>query len=139
MSKYEFKKPNAVTIIGYSILGCCLLGILIWLVYRNVTSDVIGTFEVKLIDVENEVADEKTISFEKDDTLVELLKEEFDPFVIKDGYVSSIGELKEYTLGNTLYYISLIVDGEYSTVGVNSIKLVDGLEISFVMEQYSYV
>ncbi len=123
----------------YVIVSVFALGVLLFGVYilnNGISSKSDGEIKIVLVDIENKTVLEKEIEFQNGDSLPILLEENFDNFDFSDGYVKSIGQLSEYSNDKGLYYISLLVDGNYSEKGVSMIELTDGLEITFKMEEY---
>ena len=97
-----------------------------------------GTVEISLINDKKEIVDSKEIDFKNGDSLVSILEKNFDTFDFSDGYVKAIGTLEEYYTDDGMFYISILVNNEYSDTGISLIELEDGMEISFVMEEYKW-
>lgn len=98
-----------------------------------------GSFYVYLIDLEGIVVDKKEIMYQKGDTLVDVLKVEFDNFNMNNnGFLHSIGTLEEEKTQEKWIYISIILDDEYSNKGLSQISLKDNMVIKFILEEYLY-
>lgn len=106
---------------------------------KDKTSKDSGSFYVYLIDLEGIVVDKKEIMYQKGDTLVDVLKVEFDNFNMNNnGFLHSIGTLEEEKTQEKWIYISIILDDEYSNKGLSQISLKDNMVIKFILEEYLY-
>lgn len=98
---------------------------------KNADSD--GSFKVELVDLEG-VKEEKTIAFKTGDSLVVLLDENFDNFVVEGTALMSIGNL--YTAKDWNPYIAIYVDGQYGSVGIKEQSIYDGMILTLKMETF---
>lgn len=122
-----------------SIFGLVALLLAVLLINKNFISKDIGNITVSLIDENGIVLDIKEISYKENDKLVDLLDENFENFSLgDDGFLDSIGTLEGYSTSTSLFYISIVVDGEYSNYGLRQLEFRNGMEISFVLEEYKY-
>lgn len=129
-------------IIIYSVISIFAL-VVLFLCFsylkKNKVSEDSGRFCVYLIDLEGNIVDEKEIMYQKGDTLVGILEEEFNNFVMSNnGFLHSIGDLEEEKTHKKWIYISIILDDEYSNKGLSQITLKDGMVIKFILEEYLY-
>ena len=121
-----------------TILSLVVLFIGIYILNNGIKSDSSGTITVTLVNEEDKVVSSKEIEFFEEDALLVLLEENFDNVDFSDGYLKQIGELKEYSNETSLWYISILVNGTYSEVGLSLIEVEDGMVISFEMEEYKW-
>ena len=118
-----------VSIVGVAVLALCI----VWLTKSFVsTSD--GEIEVAYINAENEVVKEVKIEFDEGDLLLDLLKENFDNFVLENGMLMAIEDF--VTPSDWSFWIAIYVDGEMSNVGLTDIVFTDGTEIDFVITEF---
>lgn len=99
-----------------------------------------GKLNVKVV-IDSEVVCEKQVDFLKGNNLVDLLKE--DSEIKLSGTNSEYGftitgvcGVEASSKGET-YYWKILVDGGYSSVGISSIELVDGMEISLELVDWT--
>lgn len=124
----------AISIIALVVLFSCFAYL-----KKDKASKDSGSFYVYLIDLEGIVVDKKEIMYQKGDTLVDVLKVEFDNFNMNNnGFLHSIGSLEEEKTQEKWIYISIILDDEYSNKGLSQISLKDGMVIKFILEEYLY-
>lgn len=121
-----------------SFFALAMLFICFYFLNNGIETKTDGEITVRFIDENSEVIFSDELGFIQGDTLIELLEENFDNIDFSDGYLKSIGELKEYSTSTSLWYISILVNGEYSEVGINLIELEDGMVISFEMAEYRW-
>ncbi|HPN60753.1 MAG TPA: DUF4430 domain-containing protein, partial [Bacilli bacterium] len=102
-------------------------------------ADVEGTINVVVLDLEDEEIFKGSIDYQKDDTLLGILQKH-ETIALK-GETSSYGfyitEVKGINASSfTKAYWSILVNGEYSMVGISEIDLVDGMSITLALETY---
>ena len=91
---------------------------------------------VSYVDVEGETVDEKEIPFDEDDTLVGLMEDNFENVSVEYGMIMTLEDYE--TPDDWSTFLCIYVDDEMSEVGIEDIELVDGMEVSFVVTEYSY-
>ena len=129
------KKLNIILTIIISLIAC--IGIVFTIIFINNPdfAKTKGTVTIELVDLDDKLVLSKDINFKEKDTLVSIVSDEFDNVLIENGMVITIEEFTTDTL-NWSVYISILVNGEYSMVGINDIELVDELIVTFKMEEY---
>lgn len=129
------KKLNIILTIIISLIAC--IGIVFTIIFINNPdfAKTKGTVTIELVDLDDKKVLSKDINFKEKDTLVSIVSDEFDNVLIENGMVITIEEFTTDTL-NWSVYISILVNGEYSMVGINDIELVDELIVTFKMEEY---
>lgn len=129
------KKLNIILTIIISLIAC--IGIVFTIIFINNPdfAKTKGTVTIELVDLDDKKVLSKDINFKEKDTLVSIVSDEFDNVLIENGMVITIEELTTDTI-NWSVYISILVNGEYSMVGINDIELVDELIVTFKMEEY---
>lgn len=126
-----------------TILTIVVVGLVCYLFvyFAKATTD--GTITVIVENYEGEVLSEEDIRFSEGDTLIELIKKEYDDsFKYNDGaygaYVTSIGGIEELNEATYVLYISMYVNDEYSEYGLSTLPFEDGDVITFKLERYDY-
>ena len=129
------KKINIILTIIISLIAC--IGIVFTIIFINNPdfAKTKGTVTIELVDLDDKKVLSKDINFKEKDTLVSIVSDEFDNVLIENGMVITIEEFTTDTI-NWSVYISILVNGEYSMVGINDIELVDELIVTFKMEEY---
>lgn len=129
------KKLNIILTIIISLIAC--IGIVFTIIFINNPdfAKTKGTVTIELVDLDDKKVLSKDINFKEKDTLVSIVSDEFDNVLIENGMVITIEEFTTDTI-NWSVYISILVNGEYSMVGINDIELVDELIVTFKMEEY---
>lgn len=95
-----------------------------------------GSIQVEVIDLEQNVLQDKSVDFMEGDTLVDLVEENFDNVTIDNGMLMTIDELT--TPEDWSSFICIYVDDEMSDVGINDIVVKDGMKVSFIMTEFNY-
>lgn len=129
------KKLNIILTIIISLIAC--IGIVFTIIFINNPdfAKTKGTVTIELVDLDDNLVLSKDINFKEKDTLVSIVSDEFDNVLIENGMVITIEEFTTDTI-NWSVYISILVNGEYSMVGINDIELIDELIVTFKMEEY---
>ena len=123
--KKELILKLVVTFIGIVVVA--LVGI--FLLKEN-TSETKGNITVEVIDLKGEKVIDDKISFKEGDTLLGLLKENYE-LRSDDSYGSTfIYDIDDVKTGNDTF-LCIYVNNEMSMVGVDLIELQDGLIVSF--------
>ena len=123
--KKELVFKIVVTFIGIVVVA--LVGIFL---LRDNTSDTKGDITIEVIDLNGEKVINDKISFKEGDTLLGLLKENYE-LRSDDSYGSTfIYDIDDVKTGNDTF-LGIYVNNEMSMVGVDLIELEDGLIVSF--------
>lgn len=123
--KKELIFKIVVTFIGIVVVA--LVGIFL---LRDNTSDTKGDITIEVINLNGEKVINDKISFKEGDTLLGLLKENYE-LRSDDSYGSTfIYDIDEVKTGNDTF-LGIYVNDEMSMVGVDLIELEDGLIVSF--------
>jgi hypothetical protein len=123
--KKELVFKIVVTFIGIVVVA--LVGIFL---LRENTSETKGNITIEVIDLNGEKVINDKISFKEGDTLLGLLKENYE-LRSDDSYGSTfIYDIDDVKTGNDTF-LGLYVNDEMSMVGVDLIELEDGLIVSF--------
>ncbi len=93
-----------------------------------------GEIKVELVALDGSLIKEESINFDSDDTLVELITDEFNNVVIENGMLMEIEDYK--TPSNWETFISIYVDGKMSMVGISDIKLEDNMVVSLRITKF---
>lgn len=127
------KKKLILTIILSLVAVVIFMGAYLML-NSNYTPESEGSIEVLLIDLDGTTVKEKTIEFYEGDSLLELLKANFDNVVVENGMLMTIDTFT--TASDWSTFISIYVNDEMSMVGLLDIPFENGMKISFVMTEY---
>lgn len=123
--KKELILKIVVTFIGIVVVA--LVGIFL---LRDNTSDTKGDITIEVINLNGEKVINDKISFKEGDTLLGLLKENYE-LRSDDSYGSTfIYDIDDVKTGNDTF-LGIYVNDEMSMVGVDLIELEDGLIVSF--------
>lgn len=123
--KKELVFKIVVTFIGIVVVA--LVGIFL---LRENTSETKGNITIEVIDLNGEKVINDKISFKEGDTLLGLLKENYE-LRSDDSYGSTfIYDIDDVKTGNDTF-LGIYVNDEMSMVGVDLIELEDGLIVSF--------
>jgi hypothetical protein len=123
--KKELIFKIVVTFIGIVVVA--LVGIFL---LRDNTSDTKGDITIEVINLNGEKVINDKISFKEGDTLLGLLKENYE-LRSDDSYGSTfIYDIDDVKTGNDTF-LGIYVNDEMSMVGVDLIELEDGLIVSF--------
>ena len=123
--KKELVFKIVVTFIGIVVVA--LVGIFL---LRDNTSETKGDITIEVINLNGEKVINDKISFKEGDTLLGLLKENYE-LRSDDSYGSTfIYDIDDVKTGNDTF-LGIYVNDEMSMVGVDLIELEDGLIVSF--------
>lgn len=123
--KKELIFKIVVTFIGIVVVA--LVGIFL---LRDNTSETKGDITIEVINLNGEKVINDKISFKEGDTLLGLLKENYE-LRSDDSYGSTfIYDIDDVKTGNDTF-LGIYVNDEMSMVGVDLIELEDGLIVSF--------
>lgn len=126
-------KKKLILGIVVSVVVCAILAVCIILGGKEFTPNYDGEITVEVVDKDGTVVKEKEIKFNEEDTLINLVKNNFDNVKISgEGeyqMVDSIETIKNES--DWSFYISIYVNDVESAVGIASIEFKDGTKISF--------
>ena len=110
----------------------------IFFITKEFTPNYDGTITVEVIGQDNEVVKSKEIEFYSGDKLVDLVATNFDNFVVEDSeYGAYIVNIENTIKPEDLYvYISIYINGEYASSGIDTLEFNDGDKITFKAESW---
>ena len=133
-------KKKLILGIVVSVVVCAVLAVCVVFGSKVFTPNYDGKIIVEVVDKDGTVIEDKKIKFDAGDTLIELVKENFENVSISgEGewqMIDSIESIKNEA--DWSYYISIYVDDVESPVGIASIEFVDGTKISFKLIKNPY-
>ena len=121
------------------VLSVLALGLLILcgsLMNSSFNAADLGSIHVEVVDLDKTIISQKEISYEEGDTLVSLIKENFDNVTFDNGMLMSIETLE--TPEDFSKFICIYVDDKMSEVGIEDIKYTDGTKISLILTEFNY-
>lgn len=126
---------NKILTILLSVIGVLAL-IILWVVSsQNFHANSDGVITVEFVDINKEIIKSEDISFNENDSLIELIEDNFNNVKFVDGMLM---EIEDYvTPADWSTFISIYVDGEMSMVGMADIVFEDGTKISLIITQYN--
>lgn len=133
-------KKKLIISIVVSVAACAVLALCIILGSKVFTPNYDGEITVEVVDKDGILVKEKVIKFNEGDTLINLVKENFENVVIsgegESPMIDSIETIKNEA--DWSYYICIYVDDVESAVGIASIEFIDGTKISFKLIKNPY-
>jgi hypothetical protein len=93
-----------------------------------------GTITIELIDLENNVLSTEYHNYKAGDTLFKILDDNYDieyENSVFGGYIIKIDSL--HAPNKNELFIKILVNDEFSTVGVSQIKLENKLKVTFIL------
>ena len=131
------KKINIILTSVISVL--CLAALIIVLVIKNTDqkAKVDGTIIVELLDIDNSIIKSKEVGYYVDDTLTQLIIDNFDNVVFDKGMLMEIEDYK--TPADYSTFLCVYVNGEMSMVGISDIEIANGMKISLIITENTYV
>lgn len=117
------------------IISIVALAIIIgafFIVYKRQESVESGQVTIEIIDKDNEIVDTKNVYFKAKETMFEIVTKEFDIQYEKSSlgrFITKVGPI-EASL-NSDYFIQISVDDKISSTGIDGIKPVDGIKLTF--------
>lgn len=113
------------------------LGLYFVLREKKVDSD--GYVTIEVVDVDETVVKSKKIAFKEGDTLIQIVKENFDNVLITEDSSPMIMNIETLvTPSDWSKFISIYVNDEMSMVGISQITFEDGDKISFIFTEFFY-
>ena len=130
--KKELIIKIAVTLV--SLIIVLLVGVFL---LKGSVSKTKGIVTIEVVDINNQIVISDNINFKEGDTLVQLLKDNYE-LRIDDSYgFTFIYDINEVKTGHD-DFLAIYVNNEKSMVGVDQIELVDGSVISFRVTLIDY-
>lgn len=126
------KKLILKIIYSIIVLGLIITGF-VMLAKREEAKDN-GTITIELIDLENNVLSTKSHNYKAGDTLFKILDDNYDieyENSVFGGYIIKIDSL--HAPNKNELFIKILVNDEFSTVGVSQIKLENKLKVTFIL------
>lgn len=126
------KKLILKIIYSIIVLGLIITGF-VMLAKREEAKDN-GTITIELIDLENNVLSTEYHNYKAGDTLFKILDDNYDieyENSVFGGYIIKIDSL--HAPNKNELFIKILVNDEFSTVGVSQIKLENKLKVTFIL------
>lgn len=120
--KYFLIKIISTIIVLGIIAGC------VFVIFQSQAST--GKVTIEIVGLENNILDTKELEFSINQTLIELLEDNYQ-IIIEKGMLIKIDDL--HTLDTTKEFIKIYVNDQTSLSGITSITLKDGDKISFIL------
>ena len=93
-----------------------------------------GEAKVELVALDGSVIKEVNVVFDEEDTLTDIIKDNFNNVVFESGMLM---EIEDYvTPSNWETFISVYVNGKMSMVGISDIILEDGIVVSLIITEF---
>lgn len=93
-----------------------------------------GEVKVELVALDGSVIKEVNVVFDEEDTLTDIIKDNFNNVVFESGMLM---EIEDYiTPSNWATFLSVYVDDKMSMVGISDIKLEDGIVVSLRITEF---
>ena len=89
------------------------------------------TISFKVYYQDNELVIDDTLTFNEDETLLELMERTYEITVKKDSVSDAVLSINNYTSDFTKSYFSLYINGVYSSTGAKNIVLTGGLNVEW--------
>ena len=129
------KKKQNILISIISIIGVAI--ILLMLHFANLDKtlgddDNTYTISFKVYYTDNELVIDDNLTFNEDETLLELMERTYKIQTRKDAVSTIVLSIESYTSDFVTSYFSLYIDGTYSSIGARDIKLTGGLNVEWV-------
>ena len=129
------KKKQNILISIISIIGVAI--ILLMLHFANLDKtlgedDNTYTISFKVYYADNELVIDDNLTFNEDETLLELMERTYKIQTRKDAVSTLVLSIESYTSDFVTSYFSLYIDGTYSSIGARDIKLTGGLNVEWV-------
>ena len=132
------KKKLVLSVILSVVLIVAMLTA-IYFITKEFTPDYDGTITVEVIGQDNEVVKSKEVEFKNGDKLISLVESNFTDFVVEDSeYGAYIVNIENIIKADDLYvYVSIYVNGEYASSGIETLEFNDGDKITFKAESWA--
>ena len=135
VKKCMSKKLNIILSVVIGLVACAgiILGSI--LINNSRLANTKGSVTIELVDLDEKIVSSNKIRFKEEDSLVSIVSNNYENVTIENGMLLSIEDFTTDTV-NWRYYISILVNGDYSNFGINDIELVDGMIITFKLVEY---
>jgi hypothetical protein len=127
-------KKKLIPILLLSAIAVAGIVLCTLLVVRHYKTKSDGTIEITLVELNGNIKSDKKIDYQKNDALVDLLKNNYSNVVVDKGMLMSIDTFT--TASDWSTFISIYVDNEMSQVGILDIQYENYSIISFRMTEY---
>ena len=129
----KMNKKNLITTI-ISVVAIAIIVAVYIILAKPFAPNSDGSIQVVLVDLDGTIVSEKEIEFNKGDSLLDLISENYENVVEEDGMIMSIDIFTTPSDWST--FISIYVNDEMSMVGIKDIEFTDGTKISFVNTEF---
>ena len=132
------KKKENILISIVSIVGVAIIVLMMFIAQKDKTvgeDDNSYNISLKVYYVENELVIDDTLTFQKDETLLELMDRTYDIETKTDSVSTIILSIESYTTDFVSSYFSLYINGVYSSIGAKDLKLTGGLNVEWVYKK----
>lgn len=115
------------------LVSLILIGIAIgtFFIINHISNSGSGRINIKVYDINETMVSDKDIEFKKDDKLIDLLEKNYTIRTSSSTYGLILYDIDSIKTDFTTTYIAIFIDDKYSNYGISSIKLYDGMRISF--------
>lgn len=115
------------------LVSLILIGIAIgtFFIVNHISNNGSGKINIKIYDINETMISDKDIEFKKDDKLIDLLEKNYTIRTSSSRYGLILYDIDSIKTDFTTTYIAIYIDDKYSNFGISSIKLYDGMRISF--------
>ena len=115
------------------LVSLILIGIAIgtFFIINHISNSGSGRINIKVYDINETMVSDKDIEFKKDDKLIDLLEKNYTIRTSSSTYGLILYDIDSIKTDFTTTYIAIYIDDKYSNYGISSIKLYDGMRISF--------
>ena len=122
------------------IISLILIGIAIgtFFIVNNISNNESGTLNIKIYDINDNMLSNKDIGFKKEDKLIDILNNNYNIRTTNSTYGIVLLDIDNVKTDFKTNYIAIYIDDKYSNYGVSSIKLYNGMRISFKEEMVRY-
>ncbi len=128
-----FKKKLILKII-LSIVALGVIILCVVLLRNSFKPSYDGKLTIEVVGLDGVVIKEKEVEFNTNDTLMDLIKDNFENVTYQNGMIMSIENYQTPIDFQT--FLSVYVDDKMSEVGLSEVKFVDGTKISLIITEY---
>lgn len=131
------KKKLILTVVS-AVVAVAILIACFFIINNVIEAKGDGTISIEVVALDGSLMKEKDVVFHEGDTLQKLIEDNFDSVIFDDtGYGPFIKGIEGYvTPDDWSSYISILVDGIYSEVGIGDIVFVDGTKITLKISSF---
>ena len=132
------KKKQDILISIISIIGVAIILLMLYIVNLDKTlgeDDNTQTISFKVYYTENTLVIDDTLTFNEDETLLELMERTYKIETRKDAVSTIVLSIESYTTDTISSYFSLYINGTYSSIGARDINLTGGLNVEWVWKK----